>query len=68
LTDLKLKNSLTSNTKKPDAKRGEAAFIFAIVLGLLLGIAIKRIRIGIMIGLVLGLLIVFTGLLRSTRK
>lgn len=54
--------------KKPDTRRGEMAFIFAIVLGLLLGFFIKRIRIGLMIGLVLGLLIVFTGLLRSTRK
>ncbi|HEX2845662.1 MAG TPA: hypothetical protein VHN59_03860 [Chitinophagaceae bacterium] len=54
--------------KKPDARRGEMAFIFAIVLGLLLGFFIKRIRIGLMIGLVLGLLIVFTGLLRSTRR
>ena len=54
--------------KQPDKRRGEMAFIFAIVLGLLLGFFIKRIRIGLMIGLVLGLLIVFTGLLRSTRR
>ncbi len=54
--------------KKPDARRGEMAFIFAIVLGLLLGFFIKRIRIGLMIGLVLGLLIVFSSLLRSTRR
>jgi len=54
--------------KKPDTRRGEMAFIFAIVLGLLLGFFIKRIRIGLMIGLGLGLLIVFTGLLRSTRR
>lgn len=57
-----------ADQQKPDARRGEMAFIFAIVIGLLLGIMIKRIRIGIMIGLVLGLLIVFTGLLRSTRR
>ena len=54
--------------KKPDARRGEMAFIVAIVLGLLLGIFIKRIRVGLMIGIALGLLIVFTGLLRSTRR
>jgi hypothetical protein len=54
--------------QKPDTKRGEMAFIFAIVLGLLLGLFIKRIKIGIIIGLVLGLLIIFTGLLRSSRK
>jgi hypothetical protein len=53
--------------KKPDTRRGEMAFLFAIVIGLLLGIAIKRIRVGLLIGLVLGLIIVFTGLLRSKR-
>lgn len=54
--------------KKPDARRGEMAFVVAIVLGLLLGIFIKRIRVGLVIGIGLGLLIVFTGLLRSTRR
>jgi F0F1-type ATP synthase assembly protein I len=54
--------------KKPDTKRGEMAFIFAIVLGLALGIFIRRIRVGIIIGIVLGLLVIFTGLLRSSRK
>ncbi len=54
--------------QKPDVRRGEMAFIFAIVLGLALGIVIKKIRIGILIGLVLGIMIVLTGWLRSTRK
>jgi hypothetical protein len=54
--------------KKPDARRGEMAFMVAIVLGVLLGVFIKRIRVGLMIGIALGLLIVFTGLLRSTRR
>ncbi len=54
--------------RKPDTKRGEVAFIFAIVIGLLLGIAIKRIRVGLLIGLVLGLLIVYTNYFRSARK
>jgi hypothetical protein len=54
--------------RKPDTRRGEMAFIFAIVLGLALGIIIKKIRIGILIGLVLGIMIVLTGWLRSTRK
>lgn len=44
------------------------AFIFAIVIGLLLGLAIRRIKVGILIGIALGLLIVFTGALRSSRK
>ena len=54
--------------RKPDTKRGETAFIFAIVLGLLLGFAIKRIRLGLLIGLGLGLFIVFTGAMRSTKR
>lgn len=54
--------------QKPDVKRGEMAFIFAILLGLALGIMIKKIRIGILIGLVMGSMIVLTGWLRSTRK
>ncbi len=57
-----------AEVRKPDAKRGEMAFIFAIVLGLALGIMIKKIRVGILIGLVLGILVVLTGWLRSTRK
>ena len=35
--------------KKPDAKRGEMAFIFAIILGLVIGILIKKVRIGLFI-------------------
>ncbi|MBI3140187.1 MAG: hypothetical protein HYZ15_16550 [Sphingobacteriales bacterium] len=54
--------------RKPDAKRGEMAFIFSIVLGLALGVMIKKIRVGILIGLVLGILVVLTGWLRTTRK
>ena len=54
--------------QKPDVRRGEMAFIFAIILGLALGIMIKKVRIGIIIGIVAGLLIVVTGWLRTTRK
>ena len=57
-----------ADQRKPNIRRGEIAFIFAIVLGLALGIFIKRIRIGLLIGLILGGLIVFTGLLRSTKR
>ncbi len=53
---------------KPDTKRGEVAFIFTIVFGLLLGFLIKRVKIGIIIGIVLGLLMLFTGMLRSKRR
>lgn len=54
--------------QKPNVRRGEMAFIFAIILGLLLGILIKKIRIGILIVVGLGVLIILTGWLRSTRK
>jgi hypothetical protein len=54
--------------QKPNVRRGEMAFIFAILLGLAVGIMIKKVRIGILIGLVLGIMIVLTGWLRSTRK
>lgn len=57
-----------SAQQKPDARRGEMAFIFAIILGLALGTAIKKIRIGIIIGVVLGIVIVFTGWIRSAKK
>jgi len=57
-----------ADERKPDVRRGEASFIFAIVLGLALGIMIKRVRVGILIGIVLGLFIVITGWLRTTRK
>jgi hypothetical protein len=54
--------------QKPSIRRSEMSFIFAIVLGLALGIMIKKVRIGILIGLVLGVIILFTGWLRTTRK
>ncbi len=54
--------------RKPGIRRSEMAFLFAIVLGLLLGIFIKKIRIGLIIGLILGGIIVFTGWLRTNRR
>ncbi len=57
-----------SETKKPSIRRGEMAFIFAIVIGLVLGILIKRVRIGILIGLVLGFCIVLLGWSRATKR
>jgi hypothetical protein len=44
------------NERKPDKKRATVGFFFAIVLGLVLGIFIKRVQLGLLIGLVLGLL------------
>lgn len=57
-----------SQGRKPSIRRGEMAFIFAIVIGLAVGILIKKVRIGILIGLILGTVIVLTGWLRTTRK
>ena len=48
--------------RKPDEKRGTVAFAFVIVLGLIIGIFLRRVQIGLIIGLVLGLL--GSGLLR----
>jgi hypothetical protein len=57
-----------SEERKPSIRRGEMSFIFAIILGLALGIMIKKVRIGILIGLILGITILFTGWLRTNRK
>ncbi len=54
--------------RKPNIRRGEMAFIFSIVLGLALGIMIKKIRVGILIGIILGIIILLTGWLRAKRK
>ena len=54
--------------RKPSTRRGETAFIFAIVIGLAVGIFVKKVRFGLLLGLVLGSLIVFTGWMRSTRR
>lgn len=48
--------------RKPDRKRGYISFAFVMILGLVLGIFLKNVRIGLVIGLVLGLL--GSGLLR----
>ncbi|MGN6163296.1 MAG: hypothetical protein ACTHOF_02045 [Flavisolibacter sp.] len=42
--------------RKPDQKRGTVAFAFVIILGLVIGIFIRRVQVGLIIGLVLGLL------------
>lgn len=48
--------------RKPDKTRGFMAFGFVIVLGLIIGIFLRNVRIGLIIGLILGLL--GSGLLR----
>ena len=57
-----------SEAKKPSLRRGETAFIFAIILGLVLGILIKRVRLGILLGLIIGGAIVFLGWTRVNKK
>jgi hypothetical protein len=42
--------------RKPDRKRATIGFTFAIVMGLVIGIFIKRVHFGLLIGLVIGLL------------
>ncbi|HJW18360.1 MAG TPA: hypothetical protein VJ499_14615 [Flavisolibacter sp.] len=42
--------------KKPDQTRGTIAFFFVILLGLVIGIFIRRVQVGLIIGLALGLL------------
>ena len=54
--------------KKPSLRRGEAAIIFAIILGLVLGILIKRVKVGIILGLIIGGTIVFLGWTRANKK
>ncbi|MBO9621095.1 MAG: hypothetical protein J7539_18930 [Niabella sp.] len=46
-------------------RRGEMSFLIAIVIGLLIGVFIKRVRIGLMLGLILGVGIVFMKGLRK---
>ena len=48
--------------QKPDQKRGTIAFAFVMILGLTIGIFIKKVQVGLILGLVLGLL--NSGLLR----
>ena len=42
--------------RKPDRNRGYISFGFVIILGLIIGIFLKRVQLGLIIGLVLGLL------------
>ena len=42
--------------RRPDRKRATIGFGFAILLGLVIGIFIKRVHFGLLIGLVIGLL------------
>ena len=55
--------------KTPNQRsRSDMAFYVAIVGGLLLGIFIKKVRVGLILGLILAALIVFTGWLKTKRS
>ena len=49
------------NEKGKGIRRGEMAFIVAIVIGLVLGVLIKRVRLGLLLGIVIGGSIAFLG-------
>jgi uncharacterized membrane protein (UPF0136 family) len=42
--------------RKADNKRGNIAFFFVILLGYLIGFAIKRVQLGLVLGLALGIM------------
>ena len=54
--------------KKQGIRRGEWAFIFAIIIGLVLGILIKKIKYGLFFGFIIGSLMLLGSWLRITRK
>ncbi|SHG23592.1 hypothetical protein SAMN05444008_1228 [Cnuella takakiae] len=51
--------------RKPDNKRANISFLFIVLLGYLIGFAIKRVQLGLILGLVLGILA--SGLLARRR-
>lgn len=42
--------------KRPDSQRGFIAFAVVIIIGLVIGIFIRRVQVGLLIGLALGVL------------
>jgi uncharacterized membrane protein (UPF0136 family) len=42
--------------QKPDRNRGMISFAFLIIVGLVIGVFIKKVQVGLIIGLALGLL------------
>ena len=56
------------SAKKRKSSREELSLIFAIVIGLILGTLIKKIRLGIIFGLILGGFLIFTGWLNARKR
>lgn len=54
--------------KKKDFANSEWSFMLAIVFGLILGVLIKRIKLGLIIGVVLGTMLVAGSWLRLFRR
>lgn len=54
--------------KKNKSSREEVSFLFAIVLGLILGTLIKKIRLGIIFGMILGGFLIFSGWLNARKR
>jgi len=59
---------MESTNSRQTRTRSDTAFYVAIVGGLLLGILIKKVRVGLIIGLGLAALIVFTGWIKTKRS
>jgi Kef-type K+ transport system membrane component KefB len=54
--------------KKSKASRLEASIMVAMVLALILGIAIKRVRLGIVLGLIIAGVIVLLSWIKSQKR
>ncbi len=54
--------------EKKGITKSEMAYVFAIILGLVIGVLIKRVKVGIMIGLVLCVLIGLSTIMRLLRN
>ncbi|MBM3922502.1 MAG: hypothetical protein FJ340_04765 [Sphingomonadales bacterium] len=59
---------MDSDHSRHKSNRSDIAFYAAIVGGLVLGILIKKIRVGVLIGLALAAMIVFTGWVKAKRN
>ena len=56
-----------TETKK-GLRKNEIAYILAMILGLVIGVLVKKVKIGIFIGLILCVLIGLSTIFRFTRK
>lgn len=59
---------MDSDKSRESSTRSDIAFYAAIIGGLILGILIKKIRVGVLIGLALAAMIIFTGWVKTKRN